>query len=130
MITFSLSPCSPSLAALDGRLGEHPRGLLERRRRQPRVGGQRRLGDPHELGTTLGRLLALGHEIAVGLGELAGVGLLARQVRRVTRLRHADPAQHLADDHLDVLVVDRHALLAVHLLHLVAEVLLGLDGCP
>ena len=38
----------------------------------------------------------------------------------------ADPAQHLADDHLDVLVVDRHALLAVHLLHLVDEVLLGL----
>ena len=53
------------------------------------------------------------------LGELAGVGLLARQERRVARLRHADPAQHLADDHLDVLVVDRHALLPVHLLHLV-----------
>ena len=39
---------------------------------------------------------------------------------------HGDPAQHLADDHLDVLVVDRHALLPVDLLHLVDEVLLGL----
>ncbi len=48
------------------------------------------------------------------------------QVLRVARLRHPDAAQHLAHDHLDVLVVDRHALLAVHLLHLVAEVLLGL----
>ena len=48
------------------------------------------------------------------------------QERRVTGFGHADPAQHLADDHLDVLVVDRHALLPVHLLHLVAEVLLGL----
>ena len=45
-------------AAFDGRLGQHPGGLLERRRRQPRVGGQRRLGDPHELGTAFGRLLA------------------------------------------------------------------------
>ena len=55
-MTFSLSPNEPVAPALDRRLGEHPGGLLERRRRQPRVGGQRRLGDPHELGTTLGRL--------------------------------------------------------------------------
>ena len=51
---------------------------------------------------------------------------------RVARLGHRDPPQHLADDQLDVLVVDRHALLPVHLLHLVDEVLLGvadaLDG--
>ena len=38
-----------------------------------------------------------------------------------------DPAQHLADDHLDVLVVDRHTLLPVHRLDLVPEVLLA---CP
>ena len=39
---------------------------------------------------------------------------------------HRHPAGHLPDDQLDVLVVDRHALVAVHLLHLVDEVLLGL----
>ena len=67
--------------ALDRGLGEHPGGLLERGRRQPRVGGQRRLGDPHELGTTLGRALALGHEPLVHVRELAGVGLLTGQER-------------------------------------------------
>ena len=47
----------------------------------------------------------------------------------------AHPAQHLAHDHLDVLVVDLHALQAVDLLHLVdqvlRELLLALDraGC-
>ena len=45
---------------------------------------------------------------------------------RVARLLHGDPAGHLAHDELDVLVVDRHALVAVHLLDLVDEVLLGL----
>ena len=45
---------------------------------------------------------------------------------RVARLRHGDPAGHLPDDQLDVLVVDRHALVAVHLLDLVDEVLLRL----
>src|SRR5205085_7939002 len=59
--------------ALDGGLGEHTRGLLERRRRQPRVGGQRRLGDAHELGPALGRRLAVLHQFAVDVGVLAGV---------------------------------------------------------
>src|ERR1700761_665153 len=34
-------------AAVDRRIGKHSRGLLERRRRKPRVGSQRRLGDTH-----------------------------------------------------------------------------------
>ena len=81
-------------AGLDGRLGEHPGGLLERRRRQPRVGGQRGLGDAHELGPALGRRLALLHQLAVDVGEhllvdpLAGqeagvAGLLDTATRRV-----------------------------------------------
>ena len=49
-------------------------------------------------------------------GQQAGVALL----------EHEDPAQHLPHDDLDVLVVDRHALAAVHLLDLVHQVLLGL----
>ena len=43
---------------------------------------------------------------------------------RVARLGDPHLAQHLADDDLDVLVVDRHALEAVDLLHFVDEVLL------
>ena len=60
------------------------------------------------------------------VGEDLGVDALAGQEVGVARLLHADPSGHLADDQLDVLVVDRHALVAVHLLDLVDEVLLGL----
>src|SRR5690349_8958630 len=42
------------------------------------------------------------------------------------RPRDGHPPQHLPNDHLDVLVVDRHALVAVHPLHLVDQVLLRL----
>ena len=50
-----LEALEPVGTTLDRRLGEHAGGLLERRRRQPRVGRERRLRDSHELGTTLGR---------------------------------------------------------------------------
>src|SRR5690606_35805185 len=113
-------------AALDGGLGEHPGRLLERRRRQPRVGGQRRLGDAHDHGTALGRDLGLLHEALVLVGVDLGVHRLAGQEAAVARLLHDDPPGHLPDDQLDVLVVDRDALVAVHLLHLLDQVLLRL----
>ena len=62
----------------------------------------------------------------VGLAEHLLVDPLAGQEVGVARLLHADAAGHLAHDQLDVLVVDRHALVAVHLLDLVDEVQLGL----
>ena len=55
-----------------------------------------------------------------------GVGTLAGQEAGVARLLHADAARHLAHDQLDVLVVDRHALVAVDLLDLFDEVQLRL----
>ena len=65
-------------------------------------------------------------ELPVLLRVAAGVDLLAGQELAVARLRDGHAPQHLADDHLDVLVVDRHTLVAVHPLHLVDEVLLRL----
>ena len=62
----------------------------------------------------------------VHLAEHLLVDPLARQEVGVTRLLHADAPGHLPDDQLDVLVVDRHALVAVHLLDLFDEVQLGL----
>ncbi len=62
----------------------------------------------------------------VGLTEDLLVDALARQECGVTGLLHADAAGHLTHDELDVLVVDRHALVAVHLLDLFTEVQLGL----
>ena len=125
MMMFSLRPSSESLRALDGGLGEHPGRLLEGGGRQPRVGGQRGLGDAHQLGTALGGLAALLDHLTVDLGEHPGVDPLAGQEVGVARLLDRDPARHLTHDELDVLVVDRHALVAVHLLDLVDEVLLG-----
>ena len=72
-----------------------------------------------------GRLRLLDHA-PVGVAEHLGVDPLAGQEPGVARLLHADPAGHLAHDELDVLVVDRHALLAVHLLDLLDEVVLRL----
>src|SRR6478609_6974527 len=108
--------------ALHRGLGEDAGGLLEGRRRQPRLGRERGLGDAHELGTTRGRLAALGHDATVLVLEAATLGEHARQEVGVALLDDRDPAQHLPDDHLDVLVVDRHTLLAVDLLDLVDEV--------
>ena len=50
-----LEPEELVAAALDGRLGQHPRRLLEGGGREPALGGQRRLGDAHQLGAALGR---------------------------------------------------------------------------
>jgi hypothetical protein len=47
---------------------------------------------------------------------------LVRQQVRVARVLDADLAEHLAQDELDVLVVDGHALRAVDVLHLVEHV--------
>ena len=50
------------------------------------------------------------------------VDLLAAQELGIARVGDLGLAQHLADDHLDVLVVDLHALQAVDLLDLVDDV--------
>lgn len=66
-------------AAVDRRIGQHASGLLERRRRQPRVGGQRRLRDAHQHRTAGRGLTALGHHSAVLCLELRAVDQRARQ---------------------------------------------------
>ncbi len=59
----------------------------------------------------------------VGVEDLRTLDLLAQRcswTRQGSSTTHA--AQHLANDHLDVLVVDLHALQAVHVLHFVDDV--------
>src|SRR6516225_7921852 len=115
-------------AAVDRRIGQDSRGLLERRRTQPRVGGQRRLRDTHQHRPAGRGLAALGHHPAVLRLELRTVDQRAGQELRRARVDDGDPAQHLANDHLDVLVVDRHTLSAVDLLDLTDQVDLHLAG--
>src|SRR6516164_3172090 len=67
-------------------------------------------------------LLALGFHARVDLVELDLVDLLALQQLGITGVVDLDFLQHLANDHLDVLVVDVDALKPIHLLNVVHEV--------
>nr|AHE14899.1 hypothetical protein asmbl_7 [uncultured bacterium] len=112
--------------ALDRGVGEHLGRLLEGRGRQPRLRRQRRLGDPHQHRAGRGRLAALGDDPTVlGLEQRPLDQRTGQELRRA-RVDDGHPLQHLADDHLDVLVVDRHALAAVDLLDLADQVQLHL----
>src|SRR5438067_7014693 len=110
----------------DGRLGQHPGGLLEGGRRDEAVGRQRRLGDAEQHGLGGGRTLALAQHPLVLLLEDELVDQLAHHELGVAHLFDAHATQHLADDDLDVLVVDRHALQPVDLLDFVDQVALQL----
>ena len=110
MMTFSLRPSEVVLGAVDRGLGQHARRLLEGGGGEERRRVQRGLGhaQQHRLGR--GGLAALGDDAVVDLLEVELVDELERQLLRVARLIDAHLAQHLANDDLDVLVVDRHAL--------------------
>src|SRR5215467_11191669 len=98
------------LLAHDRGLGEHARRLLERGGGDERVSRQRRLGDA-EQHVAVGRgLLALALDLLVLLEHVRALDLLARDEARVARILDLHAAQHLPHDHLDVLVVDAHAL--------------------
>src|SRR3546814_1649824 len=76
-----------------------------------------------------GRAAAVGDHLVVDLLELVAVDLLADQEGRLAAVVDLDLLQHLADDHLDVLVVDLHALQAIDALDLVDQVVgQGLDA--
>src|ERR1700754_1950121 len=111
--------------ALQRRVGEHLRGLLEGGRREEGVRGQRGLRDAEDDLGVHGGLAARGLDLVVDPPELMAVDVLAGQQVAVALLLHADLLEHLAHDQLDVLVVDVHALRLVDLLHLLDEVHLG-----
>src|SRR6266704_3339238 len=110
--------------AADRRVGQHARGLLERRRRNERLRRQARLGDPQEQRLVGRRLAALLHDPVLRVGEGLLVHVLPLQELRGPGFDDLHLLQHLAHDHADVLVVDLHALQAIHLLDLVEQILL------
>src|SRR4029077_6351169 len=112
------------LRTADRRIREDARGLLERSRRDERLRGERRLRDTEQQRLGRGRrFLPLLHTIVLVAEDLL-VDMLALEELRLARIHHADLLKHLADDDADVLVVDLHALQAIHLLHLVEQVFL------
>ena len=89
-----------------------------------RIGLERGLGDAEQHRGRFGGLAALASTCAVFLLEVEPVDLVAPEEAGVARIGDLHLAQHLADDDLDVLVVDFDALEAVDLLHFVDEMLL------
>ena len=85
---------------------------------------------PMSSGRPSAGLLALLDQQPVGVAEHLRVDALAGQELGVAGLLHADAPGHLADDQLDVLVVDRHALVAVDLLDLARRGTAGSRGRP
>src|SRR5713226_1325794 len=116
-----LEPAQTVHLAADRGLGEHAGGLLERRRRKPRGGVQGGLDEPEQHGLGGGRLAALRQSFRVALLVLPLRDDLAREQAGVAGRVDADLPHHLPHDHLDVLVVDVHALAAVDLLDLVDQ---------
>ena len=111
--------------ALDGGFGEDLGGLLEGGGGKEGIGGQGGLGDAHEqlgdlrLPQRLAVLPALtgsgaAADALIGLVKLQHIHHGAGEQAGVPRVLHPALAHHLPDDDLDMLVVDVHALLAVH----------------
>ena len=81
---------------------------------------------PSSSGRPIAGRTAGGQHAVVLLLEAPPVDLLVDQELGVADLLDLHRAHHLAHDHLDVLVVDRHALRPVDLLDLVGQVALQL----
>src|SRR5258706_2094859 len=108
--------------AVDGGIGEHACGLLERRRREHGARLQGGFGDAEQDRPAFRRLAVHLDRLRVGLLELGQIDLLAGKQSGVAAILDFHLLEHLADDDLDVLVVDLHALQAIDLLDLVDEI--------
>ena len=88
-MTFSFRPISVVDLAVDRRLGQHPRGLLERGRGDERAGLQAGLGDAlqHRLAPPAPLPSSAINALLVDLVELLAVDLLADQEGGVARRR-------------------------------------------
>src|SRR5580692_5908750 len=112
--------------SLNGSFGEHARSLLEGRRRDERVGRERRFRDAEEQRASGSRLAALLDHAFVLFAEAELIQLLLQQERGVAHVLDLHPAHHLADNHFNVLVGDVDALQAVDFLDFVHQVRLQL----
>src|SRR5579883_3342580 len=108
--------------ALNRRLRQHARRLLEGSRRQEAVGVERCLCDAQQHGLCGSRLAAFRQHARVGVRVDKAVNQIVGQHLRIARLLHLDTAQHLPDDDLNVLIIDVHTGIAVHPLHLFDKV--------
>ncbi len=109
-------------SAVDSRLGEDARGLLEGGCGQEAIGVEGGLGHPQENGLSGGGLATLGQYLGVHFLEAEAIHQLARQQGTIAGRVHLHAAEHLANDDLDMLIVDIHTLRTVNLLYLFHQV--------
>src|SRR5215831_14260019 len=117
-----LEPLEGVGLTVDGGVGQHAGGLLEGGSRDEAARLQRSLGDAEQHGLCAGRPLAGLLRSQVLFVELDPVELLALEELGLAGVLHLHLLQHLADDDLDVLVVDGHALQPIDVLDLVDQV--------
>src|SRR6476620_4520368 len=110
--------------AVDRGFGQHACCLLERSRRNKAVRRQCSLRNTQEHRLAQGRLAAVVQNTLVFIFERETTHLTARQELRVSWILNSNLPQHLPNDYLDMLVVDRHPLQAIHVLDFVDQILL------
>ncbi len=104
------------------RLGQNAGRFLEGSRRDKGPCLQACLGDAKQHRSSLGRFATFFHQTLVEQIKLDTVNMLTGDHAGVASFRDFNFLQHLANNHLDVLVVDHNALQAVDFLDLVDEV--------
>src|ERR1700749_4305894 len=121
MMTFSLKPFRVStLPSVEGSVRTRVVSWKEAAEMKLSVSSEA-LVMPSRIGSAPGGFSPGGCVALVFAQERRAIDLLAPEPLGVTRIRDADLAEHLADDDLDVLVVDRHALEPIDFLHLADE---------
>src|SRR6185312_3361848 len=102
----------------------HSRRLLERSRRDKRVSRKRSLRDTQQQRLSLRDFAVDAADTIVLVLEAEPIDLLFEQEFGVADFLDLHPAEHLTNNHLNVLVVDVHALQTIDLLNFVYEVFL------
>src|SRR6478736_8772630 len=102
-------------------IGEDARRFLEGGGRDEALGLEGGLGDAQQDRLGFGGFATGRFHALVFTQEGDAIDLLAPEPLGISRIGDADLAEHLADDDLDVLVVDRHALETIDFLHLADE---------
>ena len=111
--------------ALDRSFGQHACRLLEGCSREEGIGRERRFRDTEQYTLRRCRPAALFHRLFVLVLEREDIHQFAGEHFRVAAIFDADFSHHLADDDLDVFIVDINALGAVNRLHFAQDVILN-----
>ena len=92
--------------------------VLETGSRNKALGLQRGLGDSKENRLGFCRFTSLLLHLLVHPEEFRALNLIAPKERGIPRIGYPDLAQHLADNNLNMLIIDLHSLETINLLHL------------